>query len=92
MKGDYNSLVSTAMDWSGSYPKGRTACFDIGISGNCIDNCLLCRAFEDDFDSKLHEVNKMNGDVIDLVQELIDMGLIDFNTIKYDYIEMKNKK
>jgi 23S rRNA A1618 N6-methylase RlmF len=50
MKGEYNNLISTAMDMSGSYPKGRTACFDIGISGNCIGNCLLCRAFEDDFD------------------------------------------
>lgn len=88
MKGDYNNLMSTAMDLSGYYPKSRTACCDIGISGNCIGNCLLCRAFEDDFNNELHNLNKMNGDVIDLFQELLDMRLIDLNSIKDEYIKM----
>jgi len=79
------------MDHSDSYPVGRSACFDIGISGNCPGNCFLCRAFEDDFNGNVAELDKRQGMVIENIQELIDMGLIDLDAIKTDYLEMKGE-
>lgn len=78
------------MDLSDNYPKGRNACFDIGISGNCIGNCLLCRAFEEDFNGQLSKLDKINNNAMELVQELIDKGYIDLYSIKEDYLMNKN--
>lgn len=87
MKGEYNILMSTGMDCSDSYPKSRTACFDIGISGNCIGNCLICRAFNDDYAGRLSDLNKKDGNVLELFQELLDKGYIDMDEIRNEWEE-----
>lgn len=90
MKGEYNALISTSLD-RGNYPKSRDSCFDVGISGNCIGNCLLCIAFEDDYDKDVSKLNKGKENLEENLQELIDMGLIDLEALKVEYLEIKEE-
>lgn len=91
MRGEINALMSTAMDVSDNYPVGRSSCFDIGISGNCPGNCLICKEFIDDCGKSVAELDKRHGMVIENLQELVDLGLIDFAAISGDYIEIKDE-
>lgn len=41
-------IVTTVNERAGVYPVGTSSCFNIGISGNCKNNCYKCSAFDND--------------------------------------------